>query len=188
MGHHQEERGRTVQEPNHSAVEGVGPACLSRQAEGFDAACRCGIDIPPRPTLSAQWLKIKIPGIPRNSDGKPNLTASAPRATDGKPDLSGLWAAESNTYIVNLTGDLKPGEIRTWAEEVYKKRLEALDKDNPSTRCFPEGPVEILGGQYRIIQGPNVFGILDGSGACRQIFVDGRILPEDPNPTWWDIR
>jgi hypothetical protein len=136
-------------------------------------------------TLSAQWLKIKTPGIPRNSDGKPNLTAPAPRASDGKPDLSGLWTTERNTYIVNLTGDLKPGEMRAWAEEVYKERVEALDKDNPTTRCLPGGPAEILGGQYRIIQGPNVIGILYGSGAYRQIFVDGRSLPEDPNPTWW---
>src|ERR1700736_696324 len=87
-------------------------------------------------TLSAQWLKIKTPGIPRNSNGKPNLTAPAPRTSDGKPDLSGLWATESNTYMVSLTGDLKPGAVRPWAEEVYKKRLEALDKDTPATLCL----------------------------------------------------
>jgi len=28
-------------------------------------------------------------------------------------------------------------------------------------------------------------GILYGSGAYRQIFTDGRELPQDPNPTWW---
>ena len=135
--------------------------------------------------LPAQWLKIQIPGIPRKADGKPDLTAPAPRIPGGKPDLSGLWGPEDNTYIVNLTGDLKPGDIRPWAEEVYKKRLEALDRDTPATHCLPGGPTEILGGQYRIIQAPNVIGILYGSGAYRQIFTDGRELPKDPNPTWW---
>jgi len=135
--------------------------------------------------VTAQWLKIKTPGLPRNSDGKPNLTAPAPRAPDGKPDLSGLWATESNTYIVNLTSDLNPGAIQPWAEQVYKKRVEALDKDTPATLCLPGGPAEILGGQYRIIQSPTVVAILYGSGAYRQIFVDGRELPKDPNPTWW---
>jgi len=136
-------------------------------------------------TLPAQWLKIKTPGIPRKADGKPELTAPAPRAPDGKPDLSGLWGTQDNTYVVNLTGDLKPGEIRPWAEEVYKKRLEVLDRDNPAAHCLPGGPTEILGAQYRIIQGPNVMAILYGSGAYRQIFTDGRELPKDPNPTWW---
>ncbi len=28
-------------------------------------------------------------------------------------------------------------------------------------------------------------GILYEGGAYRQIFLDGRELPKDPNPTWW---
>ncbi|HJT86763.1 MAG TPA: hypothetical protein VJ732_02880 [Bryobacteraceae bacterium] len=137
------------------------------------------------PALPAQWLKIKTPGIPRKADGKPDLTAPAPRAPDGKPDLSGLWGTEDNTYGLNITGDLKPGEIRPWAAEVYQRRLDALDRDTPATHCLPGGPSEILGAQYRILQSPNVVGILYGSGAYRQIFTDGRDLPKDPNPTWW---
>lgn len=136
-------------------------------------------------TLPAQWLKIKTPGIPRKADGKPELTAPAPRTPDGKPDLSGLWGTEDNTYGLNITSDLKSGEILPWAEEVYKGRLASLDKDTPATRCLPGGPTEILGDQYRIIQAPNVMGILYASGAYRQIFLDGRELPKDPNPTWW---
>jgi hypothetical protein len=137
------------------------------------------------PMLPAQWLKIKTPGIPRNADGKPDLTAPATRTSDGKPDLSGLWGTENNTYAINLTGDLKPGEVLPWAEEVYKKRLEALDRDTPAARCLPGGPSEILGGQYRIIQAPAVIGILYSTGSYRQIFTDGRELPKDANPTWW---
>lgn len=38
---------------------------------------------------------------------------------------------------------------------------------------------------YRIIQSPNVVGLLYERGAIyRQIFMDGRELPKDPNPTW----
>lgn len=136
-------------------------------------------------TLPAQWLKIKTPGIPRAADGKPDLNAPAPRTPDGKPDLSGLWGTEDNTYGLNITSDLKPGELLPWAEEVYKSRLASLDKDTPATRCLPGGPTEILGDQYRIIQAPNVMGILYAGGAYRQIFLDGRELPKDPNPTWW---
>src|SRR5690242_1696036 len=42
--------------------------------------------------VTAQWLSQQTSGIPRNADGKPNLTAPAPRASDGKPDLTGLWS------------------------------------------------------------------------------------------------
>jgi len=42
----------------------------------------------------AQWLNFATPGVPRTSDGKPNLSAAAPRAADGKPDLSGVWLHE----------------------------------------------------------------------------------------------
>ena len=136
-------------------------------------------------TLPAQWLKIKTPGIPRKTDGKADLAAPAPKTPDGKPDLSGLWGTEDNTYGLNIAADLKPGEVKPWAEEVYKRRLDALDRDTPATHCLPGGPTEILGAQYRIIQSPNVIGILYGDGAYRQIFTDGRELPKDPNPTWW---
>jgi hypothetical protein len=43
---------------------------------------------------AAQWLNYRRPGVPRTSDGKPNLTAPAPRTLDGKPDLSGVWLHE----------------------------------------------------------------------------------------------
>jgi hypothetical protein len=136
-------------------------------------------------SLPAQWFKIKTPGIPRKADGKPDLTAPAPRLPDGKPDLSGLWNTEDNTYVIDVTAGLKPGETRSWAEDVYRKRVEELDRDTPATRCLPGGPAEILGAQYRIMQSPNVIAILYGSGAYRQIFMDGRELPNDPNPSWW---
>ena len=53
---------------------------------------------------AAQWLDYPTPGIPRTSDGKPNLTAPAPRAADGKPDLSGIWEhkdARGEHYYLN---------------------------------------------------------------------------------------
>jgi len=39
----------------------------------------------------AQWPSYPTPGVPRTSDGKPNLSAPAPRTPDGKPDLTGIW-------------------------------------------------------------------------------------------------
>src|SRR5690348_13447844 len=47
-------------------------------------------------SAAAQWIDYPTPGIPRSSDGKPNLSAPAPKAADGKPDLSGLWQRMRN--------------------------------------------------------------------------------------------
>src|SRR5262245_21257290 len=39
---------------------------------------------------------------------------------------------------------------------------------------------------YRVIQSPTVVAVLleSGTGRYRQIYMDGRKLPDDPNPTW----
>jgi hypothetical protein len=44
----------------------------------------------------------------------------------------------------------------------------------------------MLSGMYRMIQSPNVIALLyeNGTGRSRQIHLDGRRLPHDPNPTW----
>src|SRR5689334_8661127 len=55
----------------------------------------------------AQWLNYPTPGIPRTSDGKPNLSAPAPRSTDGKPDLSGLWKGGALPDLKEIP--LRPG-------------------------------------------------------------------------------
>src|SRR5437016_11465853 len=66
------------------------------------------------------------------------------------------------------------------------RRVSYLRRDDPVRHCLPGGPSEILNGMYRIIQTPTMLALLyeGGSGRYRQIFVDGRKLPKDPNPSW----
>jgi hypothetical protein len=141
-------------------------------------------------SLSAQWLNSRSREIPRTSDGRPNLNAPAPRTADGKPDLSGLWQPEFNPYNLDVIQDLKDESIfRPAAEALFKQHLANFHETDPITRCFPGGPLEILtaGGTalYRIIQSPNLIALLyERNVMHRQIFMDGRKLPKDPNPTW----
>jgi hypothetical protein len=129
--------------------------------------------------LAAQWLQHPTPGIPRTGDGKPNLTAPAPRTADGKPDLTGLWSG------TNVVTDLEPRDVKPWAQALVQQRKEDFGKDSPRYLCLPEGPAYSTGGAFsRIVQTPAMLVILNEDLTYRQVFLDGRTLETDPNPSW----
>ena len=130
-------------------------------------------------SLYGQWLQYATPGIPRTPDGKPNLTAPTPRAADGKPDLSGLW------NMANSAGDLEGVEIQPWAQALLDERVENFGKDAPRYKCLPEGTLRITnGGQKMIVQNPALIVMLSEDLTYRRIFMDGRKLENNPNPSW----
>jgi hypothetical protein len=138
------------------------------------------------PPAGAQWFKLKTPGIPRTADGKPDLKAAAPRQ-GVTPDLGGLWRFNADPYTNNVSVDLKDEEIDPSVIALYKQRQEDLGKDDPSTfRCLPSGPRALWapGGWVRIIQTPAMIVMLYEDLLYRQIFMDGRELPKDPNPSF----
>jgi len=145
-------------------------------------------------SAAAQWLEYPTPSVPRLPNGKPNLTAPAPKMADGRPDLSGIWTTKAG-YTGNIARDLKPGELsfQPWASEVYKKRQETQGKDDPQAYCVLSGvPREhVVPYPFKILNttssgtGPGMLVILyEALHSYRQIFLDGRKLPKDPNPQW----
>jgi hypothetical protein len=135
--------------------------------------------------LAAQWVDYPTPGIPRTADGKPNLTAPAPRTADGKPDLSGIWQRISLKYERNIAADLKPGEIQPGAQALVRQRAEDLQKDHMSVQCLPWGPsYSNSARKAKFVQTPGLLLMLDEDLTYRQIFLDGRNLETEPNPSW----
>ena len=140
--------------------------------------------------LGAQWLHQPTPGIPRTADGKPNSAAPAPRTPDRHPDLSGLWNKISPKYARNIAADLKPGDIQPWARALVQQRAENLGRDYMNVLCLPLGPgytteADSTGGEMmKIIQTPALIIILNPDLTYRQIFMDGRKLETNPNPSW----
>jgi hypothetical protein len=134
---------------------------------------------------AAQWLNHPTPDLPRTADGKPNLAAPLPRTSDGKPDLSGLWRMNGIGYVFNIFGN-EPVEMLPWARDVYAKRSITFAKDSPDSNCLPPGPNAGLFGMEptKFIQTKNVLVILYEGAPTRQVFLDGRPLPKDPNPAW----
>ena len=87
----------------------------------------------------AQWLKVQLPGIPRTTDGKPDMNAPVPKTADGKPDLSGLWAATTRAGFLNLAGEGVVPPLQPWAAALFNARTENAGRDKPQVRCLPHG-------------------------------------------------
>ena len=136
---------------------------------------------------TAQWLDFPTPGIPRLPNGQPNLSAPTPRTSDGKPDLSGIWRGGGPSYRFNIAQDLKPGDVQPWAEALFQERVRDSRKESPLARCLPVSiPFHNAFNLTRIVQTPGMIVILYESpnSPHRTVFMDGRPLPKDPNPTW----
>jgi len=137
--------------------------------------------------LAAQWIHYPTPGIPRTPDGRPNLAAPAPKTADGKPDLSGIWVAANGKYLPNLAADGVEVPFQPWALALYKERQENHWKGRPSERCLTHGVTDFdaLATPRRIIQTPGLIAILfEAYNRYRQIFLDGRPLPEPTQPAY----
>lgn len=139
--------------------------------------------------VSAQWINYPTPGIPRTADGKPNLLAPAPRGADGKPDLSGLWEPVSkgaDPQFLDIAKNIAAGlPFQPWAAALVKARRADENKDDPDGHCQPLGLVKMHLHPYprKMIQVPGLLLILfERNTEYRQIFTDGRPLPEDPQP------
>jgi hypothetical protein len=139
---------------------------------------------------AAQWFGFKTPGVPRLPDGRPNLSAPAPRTADGKPDLSGIWQAGragEYGYDYDVTQKLRPDDVQPWARALRFKRAQDFRKDSPLAHCMPVSvPFLNFRGLSRVVQTPQMIVLLYESpnSPHRTIFMDGRELPKDPNPTW----
>jgi hypothetical protein len=161
--------------------------------------------------VRAQWLSHRTPGIPRTRGGKPNLAARTPRAADGRPDLSGLWQTNSappeilerlipgvtngageeplSQYFINIFFDFKPEEepLQPAAASLFRQRAKSFSIESPLPHCLPEGMplVEMAPAPYKIIQTPGMTVMLyERDTTYRQVYTDGRSLPDDPQPTW----
>lgn len=139
--------------------------------------------------LIGQW--VNVPNTtPKTKDGKVDLAAAAPVAGDGKPDLSGAWAIDLKGFSEGLADYLEGGlPMQQWAQALVLERGSNGGAGTPTARCLPPGiPMQLLSTiahPMKIVQQPNLIVILyEYFGEFRQIFLDGRTLEKDPNPTW----
>ena len=99
---------------------------------------------------------------------------------EGKPDLSGVWYAQR-------TVDPGKPEPLPWADALQRERAANNSKDAPGAHCLPRGLTN-AGAlfPYKLVQTPALLVMLfeDDTPSHRQVFLDGRGHPKDPNPNW----
>jgi hypothetical protein len=103
----------------------------------------------------------------------------------GTPDLSGVW--QGGGPVGDIAEGLAKGEtipILPAAEQILKARR---SKDDPEANCLPTGVPRIAPYPWRIVQTPtHIFFLFEANiHTYRQIFMDGRTHPADPDPTWY---
>jgi hypothetical protein len=160
----------------------------------------------PTPSLLAQWPSYPTARVPRDADGKPNLTAPAPRTADGKPDLSGIWnyagvlglrggppepppGTPVQATFWNIEAGFKDGlPLQPWAAELRKRRMTSNSKDNPDAACLPLGYMQLHTHSQprKIVQTTDLIVIVyEANAGVRQIFMDGRAAPGGDAQPWW---
>ncbi len=116
---------------------------------------------------------------PAGGPGGPRVCAPV-TPTDGPP------LATFQNIGTNLPGCLPP--LTPWALEVLNQRKSQNSKDNPDAHCLPLGLMQLHEHPQprKIIQTPGVIVILyEAQGGVRQIFTDGRSLPNSDAQPWW---
>ena len=155
--------------------------------------------------LAAQWVNYPTGGAPRKADGKVDMSAAAPRMADGKPDFSGIWTSDevdprrpgvppnphdatTSRRMVNLGVELPGGlPYQPWLVPLVKQRTANMAKDDPHIRCMPDNFLRAYGMPHllKFVHTHNLLVVLnEWNAGYRQVFTDGRPLPQDPNPSW----
>jgi hypothetical protein len=154
--------------------------------------------------VSAQWVRYPTEGAPRKVDGTVDMSAKTPRLADGKPDLSGTWTSDevdprrpgvpANPYdattsrrMINLGVELPGGlPYQPWLAAIVKERTANKAKDDPHVKCFPDNFLRAYGEPHllKFVHSPRLLVMLnEWNAGYRQVYVDGRALPKDPNPS-----
>ena len=153
---------------------------------------------------AAQWIGFPTADVPRRADGSVDMTAPAPRMPDGRPDLSGIWISDntpegeespsdgfnlgSSRFMADMGADMPNGlPYQDWQLPIVAERTNNKAIDDPHIRCLPDNFIRAYGLPHmlKFVHTPGLLVVLNEMNAgYRQVFVDGRDLPDDPTPSW----
>ena len=141
-----------------------------------------------KPDFSGIWMTGE-PNVPRpetlSSPKEPASPKQPPSPNDKPGDPSNIRASRQMANIgVDLPGGLP---YQPWLVPIVKQRTDNLAIDDPHIRCLPDNFLRAYGLPHllKFVHTPNLLVVLNEMNAgYRQVFTDGRPLPQDPNPSW----
>lgn len=148
-----------------------------------------------KPNLSAK--------PPRTSSGKPDLSGVWQSAFSPPGEIDRLFGNELHTlavpgddptefpkYFLNILVDFKPQDspLRPEFVALFRSNNEHRGSASPVVQCLPQGLPRADMTNYapfKMIQTPEEIVVLyEVDNTYRQIHLDGRKLPADPQPSW----
>jgi len=140
---------------------------------------------------------------PRTRDGRPDLSGVWQTELETAEEIARRSKDESanalivpgddprtfSRYFFNVLADFtaENAPMRQATRE-YMQKVGERKAGNPSGFCLPHGLPQsdlMSYAPFKIIQTPNVIAVLyELDNNFRQIYLDGRAVPKDPQPTW----
>jgi hypothetical protein len=189
-----------------SAVAAAFAVAISRWAQAPAGLTPSAATAPAGGSANPDTAKAKGGGRGR---GPAIPSGPTPRLPDGHPDLVGIWSSPGPVGdiaqgMANVPCDTPgavpqaPGRGGAKGAPICKepiplsaegKRVLAthMSKDDPEANCLPTGVPRMAPYPWRIVQDKtHFFFLFEGNiHSFRQIFMDGRKHPADPDPTWY---
>jgi hypothetical protein len=180
------------------AIVVVGSASVSVKAQWFN------VPSPGAPRAANGRVDLSGP-VPRLANGRPDLSGvwmtaeplcvlrgTAPTSevlklnppTRKCPPTTASFSRQSINIGIDMPGGLP---YQPWHAKLVDERTANQAIDDPHIRCLPDTFVRAYGLPHylKFVQTPNLLVMLNEYSAIyRQVFTDGRPLPEDPNPSW----
>jgi len=141
---------------------------------------------------SGQAAAAPLAGARGEQAGRGNGNGNAAQAGAGGGRGGGRGNGGFGRNIFgNVGGSTPEGEApyQPWAKALVQKRMADNSKDNPDAHCLPMGLLQFHEHiqPRKIVQTKDIIVIIyEANYGLRQIFLDGRKLPDnDPTPWWY---
>jgi hypothetical protein len=141
-----------------------------------------------KPDLSGIWDNGRNTNIPQRGARGLDLNAAPQRGGRGTTPPAPGGGIPSATFFNIGAGFPEDLPFQPWALELMKERQANNSKDNPDAHCLPMGFMQFHTHSQprKIIQTRDVILIIyEANSGLRQIFMDGRPLPDKDSEPWW---
>jgi hypothetical protein len=136
-----------------------------------------------KPDLSGVWMTAEPLCVIRGTAPISDLLKMNP-PSQKCPPRTASFSRQSINIGIDMPGGLP---YQPWLAKLVEERTANQAIDDPHIRCLPDAFVRAYGLPHflKFVQTPDLLMMLNEyNGVYRQIFTDGRALPEAPNPSW----